>query len=101
MYTTLIAYILVWCVRVVYTITHGTTRGTWYTLCTILVVVPYSTRTDPLLLQVVADQLKLEKQREAELDLLYQEEAAKIWEKREAEWEREHRARERLMQEVN
>lgn len=52
------------------------------------------------LLQVVADQLKLEKQREAELDLLYQEEAVKIWEKREAEWERERKARERLMQEV-
>lgn len=52
-------------------------------------------------LQVVADQLKLEKEREAELELLYQEEAAKIWEKREAEWEKERRARECLMQEVN
>ena len=51
--------------------------------------------------QVVADQLKLEQEREAELELLYQEEAAKIWEKREAEWEKERRARERLMQEVN
>jgi len=59
----------------------------------------YVTANLPLL-QVVADQLKLEKQREAELDLLYQEEAVKIWEKREAEWERERKARERLMQEV-
>ena len=50
---------------------------------------------------MVADQLKLEKEREAELELLYQEEAAKIWEKREAEWEKERKARERLMQEVN
>jgi len=32
-------------------------------------------------------QLKLEKL--AKLDLLYQEDSAKIWEKREAEWERE------------
>ena len=51
--------------------------------------------------KVVADQLKLEKEREAELELLYQEEAAKIWEKRELEWEKERRARECLMQEVN
>ena len=50
---------------------------------------------------MVADQLQLEKEREAELELLYQEEAAKIWEKREAEWDKERRARERLMQEVN
>ena len=50
---------------------------------------------------MVADQLKVEKEREAELELLYQEEAAKIWEKREAEWEKERKARERLMQEVN
>lgn len=50
--------------------------------------------------KVVADQLKLEKEREAELELLYQEEAAKIWEKRQAEWEKERRARECLMQEV-
>ena len=54
-----------------------------------------------IVLQVVADQLKLEQEREAELELLYQEEAAKIWEKREAEWEKERKARERLMQEVN
>ena len=50
---------------------------------------------------MVADQLKVEKEREAELELLYQEEAAKIWEKREAEWDKERKARERLMQEVN
>jgi len=50
--------------------------------------------------QVVADQLKLEQQREAELDLLYRDEAARMWSKREAEWERERLARERLMAEV-
>ncbi|XP_073257231.1 trichoplein keratin filament-binding protein-like [Porites lutea] len=50
--------------------------------------------------QVVADQLKLEQQREAELDMLYRDEAARMWTKREAEWERERLARERLMAEV-
>eukprot|EP00794_Sanderia_malayensis_P013779 gene13779-15221_t len=50
--------------------------------------------------KVVAEQLKLEKKREAELDLLYQEEAARQWQKRETEWERERIARERLMKEV-
>eukprot|EP00795_Rhopilema_esculentum_P015491 gene15491-6744_t len=50
--------------------------------------------------QVVQEQLKLEKAREAELDQLYQEEAARQWQKRESEWERERIARERLMQEV-
>ncbi|KAI0240573.1 hypothetical protein LSAT2_008702 [Lamellibrachia satsuma] len=32
--------------------------------------------------------------------MLYQDEAARIWEKRESEWARERQARERLMQEV-
>ncbi|EDO35876.1 predicted protein [Nematostella vectensis] len=50
--------------------------------------------------QVVADQLKLEREREAELDMLYRDEAARMWSKREAEWERERLARERLMAEV-
>ncbi|XP_015761761.1 PREDICTED: trichoplein keratin filament-binding protein-like [Acropora digitifera] len=50
--------------------------------------------------QVVADQLRLEQQREAELDMLYRDEAARMWAKREAEWERERLARERLMTEV-
>lgn len=50
--------------------------------------------------QVVEQQLKLEQQREAELDMLYRDEAARMWTKREAEWERERLARERLMAEV-
>ncbi|XP_041347757.1 trichoplein keratin filament-binding protein-like [Gigantopelta aegis] len=50
--------------------------------------------------QVVEEQLRVEKAREAELDLLYQDEAARMWQKREAEWEKEKQARERLMQEV-
>ncbi|XP_038054854.1 trichoplein keratin filament-binding protein-like [Patiria miniata] len=50
--------------------------------------------------QVVEEQLKLEKAREAELDMLYKDEAAREWQKRENEWERERLARERLMHEV-
>ena len=51
-------------------------------------------------MQVIEDQLKLEKSREAELDALYRDEAARQWQRREAEWEREKLARERLMKEV-
>ncbi|GFO32829.1 glycolipid transfer protein [Plakobranchus ocellatus] len=50
--------------------------------------------------QVIEDQLKLEKAREAELDMLYQDEAARMWQKRDSEWERERQARQRLMSEV-
>ncbi|XP_053375365.1 trichoplein keratin filament-binding protein-like [Mercenaria mercenaria] len=50
--------------------------------------------------KVIEDQIRVEKAREAELDLLYQDEAARMWQKREAEWEKERRARERLMKEV-
>ena len=50
--------------------------------------------------QVVEEQLKVEKAREAELDMLYQDEAARIWQEREAEWAKERQARERLMKEV-
>lgn len=50
--------------------------------------------------QVVEDQLKLEKAREAELDSLFKEEAQRQWSKREAEWEKERLARERLMSQV-
>ncbi|XP_013068302.2 trichoplein keratin filament-binding protein-like [Biomphalaria glabrata] len=50
--------------------------------------------------EVIEDQLKLEKAREAELEMLYQDEAARMWEKRASEWERERQARQRLMAEV-
>ncbi|KAG8455728.1 hypothetical protein GDO86_001786 [Hymenochirus boettgeri] len=50
--------------------------------------------------RVIEDQLHLERQREAELDTLFREEAKQVWEKREAEWERERNARNRLMKEV-
>lgn len=50
--------------------------------------------------QVIEDQLRLEKAREAELDTLFQDEAARQWQKRESEWERERQARQRLMDEV-
>ena len=49
---------------------------------------------------MVAEQLELERKREAELDLLHREEAARMWERREREWGREREARERLMSEV-
>ena len=50
--------------------------------------------------QVVEEQLQLERAREAELETLYREEAARQWEKRENQWRREADARERLMREV-
>ncbi|XP_078491651.1 trichoplein keratin filament-binding protein-like [Ciona intestinalis] len=50
--------------------------------------------------EVLEQQLKLEKEREAELDLIYREEGRRVWEQREKEWERERMAREKLMAEV-
>ncbi|XP_074777696.1 trichoplein keratin filament-binding protein isoform X2 [Athene noctua] len=50
--------------------------------------------------RVIEEQLQLEKEREAELQTIFREEAKKLWEKREAEWEREKAARDRLMKEV-
>ncbi|XP_058493098.1 trichoplein keratin filament-binding protein isoform X2 [Solea solea] len=50
--------------------------------------------------QVIEEQLQLEREREAEFDILHREEAQQVWEKREALWEKERKARERLMHEV-
>ncbi|XP_068127574.1 trichoplein keratin filament-binding protein [Hyperolius riggenbachi] len=50
--------------------------------------------------RVIEEQLHLERQREAEIDTMFREEARQVWEKREAEWERERNARNRLMKEV-
>ncbi|XP_065707606.1 trichoplein keratin filament-binding protein [Patagioenas fasciata] len=50
--------------------------------------------------RVIEEQLQLEKEREAELQTIFREEAKKVWEKREEEWEREKKARDRLMSEV-
>ncbi|NXY07666.1 TCHP protein, partial [Pteruthius melanotis] len=50
--------------------------------------------------RVIEEQLQLEKEREAELETIFREEAKKMWEKREEEWEREKAARDRLMNEV-
>ncbi|NXG62521.1 TCHP protein, partial [Hemiprocne comata] len=50
--------------------------------------------------RVIEEQLQLEKEREAELQTIFREEAKKVWEKREEEWEREKKARDRLMTEV-
>jgi trichoplein keratin filament-binding protein len=52
------------------------------------------------MIQVLNDQLRLEKEREIELDALFQEEAQKEWAKRSIEWERESEARETLMKQV-
>ncbi|KAM9392708.1 trichoplein keratin filament-binding protein isoform 2-T2 [Pholidichthys leucotaenia] len=49
---------------------------------------------------VIEEQLQLEQEREAEFDILHREEAQHVWEKREAQWEKEKKARERLMHEV-
>ncbi|XP_059510942.1 trichoplein keratin filament-binding protein isoform X1 [Stegostoma tigrinum] len=50
--------------------------------------------------KVIEEQLQLEREREAELDTIFREEAQRMWQKREEEWERERQARMRLMQEV-
>ncbi|XP_041855050.1 trichoplein keratin filament-binding protein [Melanotaenia boesemani] len=50
--------------------------------------------------RVIEEQLQLEAEREAELDILHREEAQRVWEKQEAQWEKERKARERLMHEV-
>ncbi|NXC51916.1 TCHP protein, partial [Aleadryas rufinucha] len=50
--------------------------------------------------RVIEEQLQLEKEREAELETIFREEAKKMWEKREEEWEREKVARDHLMNEV-
>ncbi|XP_037366872.1 trichoplein keratin filament-binding protein [Talpa occidentalis] len=50
--------------------------------------------------QVIEEQLQLEREREAELQMLLREEAKEMWEKREAEWARERSARDKLMSEV-
>uniref|UniRef100_A0A1A7X0A4 Trichoplein keratin filament-binding protein n=1 Tax=Iconisemion striatum TaxID=60296 RepID=A0A1A7X0A4_9TELE len=50
--------------------------------------------------RVLEEQLKLERDREAEFETVHREEAQRMWEKREAQWEKEKKARERLMHEV-
>ncbi|XP_015130990.1 trichoplein keratin filament-binding protein isoform X3 [Gallus gallus] len=50
--------------------------------------------------RVIEEQLQLEKEREAELQIIFREEARKVWEKREEQWKKERMARDRLMNEV-
>ncbi|XP_049623752.1 trichoplein keratin filament-binding protein [Suncus etruscus] len=50
--------------------------------------------------QVIEEQLRLEREREEELQMLLRREAKEMWEKREAQWAREQSARDRLMREV-
>lgn len=52
------------------------------------------------MIQVLHQQLRLEKEREAELESMFQDEAAKEWDKRNMEWDRERLARENLMKQV-
>uniref|UniRef100_A0A8C5N639 Trichoplein keratin filament-binding protein n=1 Tax=Gouania willdenowi TaxID=441366 RepID=A0A8C5N639_GOUWI len=49
---------------------------------------------------VIEEQLQIEREREAQFEILHREEAQEVWEKREAQWEKERKARERLMHEV-
>ncbi|UJR23972.1 hypothetical protein I4U23_026939 [Adineta vaga] len=58
-------------------------------------------RRDALhMLQEFQQQMKLEKEKEQELDAMFQEEAAKQWARREQEWDREKELREKLMRQV-
>ncbi|XP_053135022.1 trichoplein keratin filament-binding protein isoform X1 [Hemicordylus capensis] len=50
--------------------------------------------------EVLEKQLQLEREREAELETVFREEAKQVWAKREEEWARERKARDRLMAEV-
>nr|XP_056715539.1 trichoplein keratin filament-binding protein [Euleptes europaea] len=50
--------------------------------------------------KVIEEQLQLEREREADLETIFRQEAKQVWEKREEEWERERIARHRLMAEV-
>jgi len=48
----------------------------------------------------VERQMKMNKERDEELDMVYREEARRMWEKREEEWSRERNARKMLMDQV-
>ncbi|XP_044296380.1 trichoplein keratin filament-binding protein isoform X2 [Varanus komodoensis] len=50
--------------------------------------------------EVIEEQLRLEREREAELETVFREEAKQVWERREQQWAREQEARDRLMAEV-
>ena len=50
--------------------------------------------------QEVARQMKMNKERDEEMDVLYREEARRVWQKREHEWSRERSARKKLMDQV-
>jgi trichoplein keratin filament-binding protein len=52
------------------------------------------------LIAMLREQKRLEKEREAELNVMFQDEAQKIWNKRNEEWLSENNAREALMKEV-
>lgn len=52
------------------------------------------------MIQVLNQQLRLEKEKEAELDAMFQDEAQREWEKKNLEWKKESMARETLMRQV-
>merc|ERR1719215_801533 len=48
----------------------------------------------------VRRQMKMNRERDEEMDILYREEARRMWQKREEEWSRERNARKKLMDQV-
>lgn len=52
------------------------------------------------MIQVLNQQLRLEKEKEAELDAMFQDEAQREWDKKNLEWKKESMAREALMKQV-
>ena len=44
--------------------------------------------------------MKMNRERDEEMDILYREEARRMWQKREEEWSRERNARKKLMDQV-
>ncbi|CAF0721567.1 unnamed protein product [Brachionus calyciflorus] len=52
------------------------------------------------MIKVLNEQLRLEKEKEAELDAMFQDEAQREWDKKNIEWKKESLAREALMKQV-
>ncbi|KAI9101367.1 tumor suppressor, Mitostatin-domain-containing protein [Phlyctochytrium arcticum] len=53
-----------------------------------------------LYMEHLREQKRIEKEREAEIERLYADESEKLWQQRSEKWQKEQRARDRLMQEV-
>ena len=75
--------------------------------CTHIYLLPQQARTEQGELQhqewvlgVLKEHRRLEEQRAREYELLFSEEAARLWEARQQQWEQEARARGELLREV-